>query len=464
MKTYTLKLTIGASYRLYDEETLLSDAELTTLFNDNAGEAYFIFDFNSGTPTSTTQVNILDSSRKTVMYRNPITGTVAEGRTYKGVWTAGTAPNQFTSFVELKGKALDEVQLSFLMSKIKEAQAGGIKTLTTADYNYPETGTKTAIEMSLFNGGYYIAGEGLTIRFGNSNLSISTGDIIIKNRNGSSNSSLLVYRASYNKFVFWQYNGSTEALIDTGGVINNLTSSSATYPLSANQGRILNERIGDLTTLTTTAKTSAVAAINELDSDLAKTQAFSGSGAPTTSTAGVVGQLYVDTATGDIYYLSAIVEESGQPDTYTWESLAGLATNTTFWGQTVSNGAVDGNMTITASGVDWERSIEGTDTQHNPKVIFGYRGHGETVPYVKIKSDGATNGSNELVVTGDAGEGITANTFLDLKTHQLRGLADGTAANHAVNKSQLESLITMTTTDPGEGSPLDAGHLIGVYE
>lgn len=461
MKTYTLKLTIGSSYSLYDGETLLSDAELTTLFNNNAGEAYFIFDFNSGTPGSTTQVNILDSSRNTVMYRNPITGTVAEDRTYKGVWTAGTAPNQFTSFVELKGKALDEVQLSFLMSKIKEAQAGGIKTLTTADYDYPSN-NPTAVNANNLGDGIYIAGEQISVHmslYGNS--TFTKGGMIIK-----SDGAFLTHLSGTNSWAWKDSFSSVSSynLLSVENLANNLTSTDTTKALSAPQGKALNEKIGDLTTLTTTAKTSAVAAINELDSDLGKVEPLSGSGAPTTSTAGTVGQFYVDTATGDIYYLSAIVEESGQPDTYTWESLAGLATNTTFWGQTASNGAVDGNMTITASGVDWERSIGGTDTQYNPKVIFGYRGHGETVPYVKIKSDGADNNSNELVVTGDAGEGITANTFLDLKTHQLRGLADGTAANHAVNKSQLESLITMTTTDPGEGSPLDAGHLIGVYE
>ena len=43
-----------------------------------------------------------------------------------------------------------------------------------------------------------------------------------------------------------------------------LTSTSTNLPLSAKQGKVLNDKIGDLTTLQTTAKTNLVAAINEL--------------------------------------------------------------------------------------------------------------------------------------------------------------------------------------------------------
>lgn len=53
-------------------------------------------------------------------------------------------------------------------------------------------------------------------------------------------------------------------ILNSNSMIDNLNSSSSDAPLSANQGRILNGKIGDLSTLQTTAKTSAVAAINEL--------------------------------------------------------------------------------------------------------------------------------------------------------------------------------------------------------
>lgn len=51
-------------------------------------------------------------------------------------------------------------------------------------------------------------------------------------------------------------------------VVDGLTSTSTTSALSANQGKVLNEKIGDITTLTTTAKTNTVVAINELDTSI----------------------------------------------------------------------------------------------------------------------------------------------------------------------------------------------------
>lgn len=62
--------------------------------------------------------------------------------------------------------------------------------------------------------------------------------------------------------------GRLRASSDVAGpvyIANNLTTGNVQLTaLSAYQGKVLNDRIGDLTTLTTTARTSAVAAINEL--------------------------------------------------------------------------------------------------------------------------------------------------------------------------------------------------------
>lgn len=56
-----------------------------------------------------------------------------------------------------------------------------------------------------------------------------------------------------------------DAKVNITDIQNVLTDTSTNKPLAANQGKVLNEHIGDLSTLTTTAKTSAVAAINELE-------------------------------------------------------------------------------------------------------------------------------------------------------------------------------------------------------
>ena len=47
----------------------------------------------------------------------------------------------------------------------------------------------------------------------------------------------------------------------------------------------------------------------------------SGEGSPKASTEGELGQFYVNTETGDIYYVSEIVEESGEPTSYVWEKI-----------------------------------------------------------------------------------------------------------------------------------------------
>ena len=51
-------------------------------------------------------------------------------------------------------------------------------------------------------------------------------------------------------------------------VQDNLTSTSRVNPLSANQGRVLNAKIGDLSTLNTTDKSDIVSAVNELFQDV----------------------------------------------------------------------------------------------------------------------------------------------------------------------------------------------------
>lgn len=125
MKQYILKLTSGTSYRLYQGSTLVSDTDLTALFA-TAGSAYFDFDFDGNTPSSTDTLQVVDSNSVTVMSNTGV--TVAEGKNYKGSWS--NAASTFDDFVELSGKALDESQLSFLMRKIKD----NTETLEDAAY------------------------------------------------------------------------------------------------------------------------------------------------------------------------------------------------------------------------------------------------------------------------------------------------------------------------------------------
>lgn len=137
----------------------------------------------------------------------------------------------------------------------------GIKTLTTADY---PSGVRY-IDLEDLSAGVYKVGENIQIRNGTRYDNLLTNDMFIVAQNV----------ASSKRGYFFMYGGGvsyinknqypSDGLILLGRqIVDNLTSTATNAPLSANQGRILNERIGDLSTLTTTAKTSAVAAINEI--------------------------------------------------------------------------------------------------------------------------------------------------------------------------------------------------------
>ena len=127
MKTYTLKLktTSTTNYNLYDGTTLVSDSDLATLFA-TAGSAYFVFDFNSLTPTNTTSLTILDSQDTTVITNTGLSG-IAEDKNFKGTW--GASATAFASFELLKGITMDEAQLGKLVELAKSG-GGGIGQLS----------------------------------------------------------------------------------------------------------------------------------------------------------------------------------------------------------------------------------------------------------------------------------------------------------------------------------------------
>lgn len=295
MKTYTLKLktTSTTNYNLYDGTTLVSDADLGTLFG-SAGEAYFTFDFDSLTPTDTTSLTILNSQDTAVITNTGLSG-IAEDKNFKGTWSASATA--FDSFTLLGGVAMDEAQLSKLVGLAKD---GKIKTLTTADYDYRigesdpginiyalEKGCIYKIKKGVrfwlqyhstssrqktffsdrdgflvipglktpsgFGETFYAFFVGATSEGGGSRTAVSPGQTLAVETNNADSSMPDNYVQVY---------------VHTTIVIDSLTSTKATFSLSANQGKVLADRIGNLSTLTTTAKTSAVAAINELDSDL----------------------------------------------------------------------------------------------------------------------------------------------------------------------------------------------------
>lgn len=337
MKTYTLKLRTnnGHTYATYDGETQLSDSDLTTLFG-SAGEAYFVFDYGTYTPDTTTGFHVVNSQGNIVMVDT--TTSIAEGKNFKGEWDG--SGSRFNSFAQLSAYGLDESQLSTLVEKMGEGKIRTIDVSSSGDYVFP---------WSYRDGIYRIVNSSS----GNINIKVATvsGDnpssttwvlnarpnatvyVVVAQRDSGYNSEDCIFmfcsenaQNSYvgNNILIGRRSISPRYMVNSSLIADNLTSGAGTgYVLNANQGRILNNNIGNLTTLTTTAKTSTVAAINELVTSITGITPLTGNLAPTTSTVGEVGQIYLDTTNDKVYILKSIVEESGQPDVYNWEELGG---------------------------------------------------------------------------------------------------------------------------------------------
>lgn len=171
-----------------------------------------------------------------------------------------------------------------------QSEIGQAKVLSSEDYNW-NSQTRTAVEpfdciaLWLLDSGVYSIPRGVTAytHINSGNLQqFGNGLVIISSDETSNNHDVVSMislhysdtypgHASGQTFTPYMYsvnktdgNGQYVTLLNSSSVRDELVSTAITLPLAANQGRILNERIGDLSTLQTTAKTSAVAAINEL--------------------------------------------------------------------------------------------------------------------------------------------------------------------------------------------------------
>ena len=154
-----------------------------------------------------------------------------------------------------------------------QSEIGKAKILTQEDYNYPAD-NPNSIALWLLDPGMYVVSQGVSAKV--SNDSVAEDTLYIVTTLGTYGKAILNFTA-HNAEQTGPYYGTIYTVTSTGAefdnrplnsVIDALDSTYTKRALSANQGRVLNEKIGDLTTLTTTDKTNAVAAINELNSSL----------------------------------------------------------------------------------------------------------------------------------------------------------------------------------------------------
>lgn len=138
------------------------------------------------------------------------------------------------------GSGIDGAMTQKATTDALEAYKGLAKELTAADYNYPSSGTKTAIDPYLLSPGIYtFSGIGLK-NYDGSWSSNSTGTLIVSGDR-------YLYLSSGNLApVYNRKNLASKAVITEDLVVDNLTSTSATTPLSAKQGKALKDTIDGL--------------------------------------------------------------------------------------------------------------------------------------------------------------------------------------------------------------------------
>lgn len=205
---------------------------------------------------------------------------------------------------------LTGAQVKDLAARIKAV--GGIKALTTDDYDYP-TSDPDGIALWTLDEGLYLTGEGAPgTAF---KLYTKTTSSLLK----STKVILLVVDIDSNTKAAWFIGGNpaggglsgrlegvwgyrigtngtasivSTSLLTDGNISDSLAVTYGGYTLDARQGKVLKDLI---------------------DSLIVK-----GTGAPTTSTVGTVGKLYEDTTNGELYQCTNVA--SG---VYTWEKVGG---------------------------------------------------------------------------------------------------------------------------------------------
>lgn len=117
-----------------------------------------------------------------------------------------------------------------------------------------------------------------------------------------------------------------------------------------------------------------------------------------------------------------------------------LADTTTFWGQTVNNGAVSGNIALGTATMNTPKTVSANNGK--VQVIFGHDNPDNGYEYVQMKAtNNLTSKTATLEVMAENDAYISSNAELHMGSKQIKNLADGTANTDAVNKGQMEDRI-----------------------
>ena len=248
-----------------------------------------------GTLTEEQLAALQESTKSVIVFNNEIymlndngheTGTL--GYSHSGVENGVFMLKNITVTVNTRGWVLTNTEIPELLGSTGQsttagmtqkaitdalANAGGVKELTAADYNYPEN-NPTSVALWLLEPNTYVSNSGVDVYISSSARVTNGGMFIVGKSNSDNNIPVIVSEsgssASDNLIQALLLNKTTggaskwDIALKRADVINSLTDTSTNKPLSANQGKVLKDQIGSLTDLDTTDKTNLVNAINEI--------------------------------------------------------------------------------------------------------------------------------------------------------------------------------------------------------
>lgn len=311
-----------------------------------------------------------------------------------------------------------------------QSKIGQAEVLTVNDYNW-NSQTRTAVEpfdsiaLWLLDSGIYSIPSGITAYthiHSQSLQSFDNGLIIISSDETFSGQDVvsmisLHYSNTYPGHVSGQTStpymysvnkasgvGHKATLLNDSSVRNDLASTGTSVPLAANQGKILNEKIGDLTTLSTTDKSSTVAAINEVISGL--TPVVQTTGVSTTSVMSqnaTTSMAYSDPATK--YH---IVLGDGATNTGGGDGSVAIGRNAHAHGDTVSIGTDSGNGLALA---DHQINIghgAGNNADHEQSISIGDYSDADYIGAIAIGSGSNSSNGAKATKRGAIAIGVSA--------------------------------------------------------
>ncbi len=345
----------------------------------------------------------------------------------------------------------DNTQYSLSGAQVKDIAArinsGAVKILTSSDYNYP-TATPDCIWPGMLSDGVYSFASGVRVKWTTGNYYFEDGGLLIVGPSPTS---------SFNKRVFaitksslrnvtavndFNSSGTSSVYVVDMSPQDNLTTTASYMPLAASQGKVLNDKIDGR------VKTNA--------------------GTPTASTVGTKGQLIEDTTNGKLY----ICTDATNP--YVWEEVGtgGGGLVTLSYGTSTWQDFLDA---YNAGEIVYCRASSGSNPGVGDQTRMAFMAYvnNPTTPtevefqYVRsVSSKTAAQPCDQVFVykltsTGGGTWTVEARNV----TYKVSAGTNVTTSysNGTVTINADAPVITMTSTDPGEGGSLAANNFIAVY-